>query len=269
VDAFIISELSRSIDAYRKSFFIYKDKASNGGKLVMAPIWGYDLTFGNVDFCDGFQTAGWQYNFNYVCGGDYWLNPFWWERMAQDDGFNQSVRCRWRQLRLTSLHKDSLDAWIDQMTQTLNESQAWNYTVWPTMGTYVWPNYFVGQTYASEIDYLKTWLHERIDWLDANLPGDETVCAYAGLEEQNAGNLSLYPNPFGEQDTRVSLMLYQEQEIELIVTDAFGKIILRKNIKGTPGTNTIDWNTAGLQSGMYRIRLTAGNRSWHITGIKQ
>lgn len=63
-------------------------------------------------------------------------------------------------------------------------------------------------------------------------------------------------------------MLYQEQEIELIVTDAFGKIILRKNIQGTPGTNTIDWNTSGLRSGMYGIRLTAGSRSWHTKGIK-
>lgn len=269
VDAFIISELSRSIDAYRKSFFIYKDKTSNGGKLVMAPIWDYDLTFGNVDFCEGFQTDGWQYNFNYVCSGDYWLNPFWWERMAQDDGFNQAVRCRWRQLRLTSLHKDSLDGWIDQMAQTLNESQSWNYTVWPTMGTYVWPNYFVGSTYTSEIDYLKTWLHDRIDWLDINLPGDETICSYAGLNEQESGNLSLYPNPMDEQDAHVSLLLYQAQEIELTVTDALGKTVLRKTIPGTPGTNIIDWNTSGLQSGMYAINLVAGNRSWHTKGIKR
>ena len=198
VDAFLIQEFSKSIDAYRKSFYLYKDKRSKGGKIVMAPIWDYDLSYGNVDFCDGMNVSGWQYNFNYLCGGDYWLNPFWFERMNQDTFFIKKTRCRWEELRANLFTENSIDHWIDSVANFLGESQDWNFTIWPVMGSYVWPNYYIGQNYLEEVDTLKWWIHERMNWMDQNLPGNPGVCNLTSVNEIAKNELAaeIFPNPF-------------------------------------------------------------------------
>ena len=223
VDAFIVQELSKSIDAYRKSFYMYKNKNSNGGKMIMAPIWDYDLTYGNVDFCDGMNYTGWQYNFNYVCGNDYWLNPFWFERMTQDSVFNQQVRCRWENLRTSILSQNYLYQWIDSVSVFLTESQSWNFTVWPIMGSYVWPNFYVAQDYQSEVDTLKWWLNERMLWLDANLGGNPAACSTVGIDwsQQIEKGIEVFPNPF---TTTVSVRLGNNYKVSAVsVFDAGGR----------------------------------------------
>ena len=41
-----------------------------------------------------------------------------------------------------------------------------NFQIWDVLGNYVWPNYFVGQTYDEEVVYLKTWINDRLLWMD-------------------------------------------------------------------------------------------------------
>jgi hypothetical protein len=65
IDYMLINELSKNVDGYRISTFFYKEKNE---KLRMGPVWDYDIAFGNANYCQGGDTAGWAYNFNYVCG---------------------------------------------------------------------------------------------------------------------------------------------------------------------------------------------------------
>lgn len=271
VDAFIIQELSKSIDAYRKSFYLYKDRDSKGGKLVMAPIWDYDLTYGNCDFCDGMNYTGWQYNFNYICGGDYWLNPFWFERMTQDSMFNQQVRCRWEELRGSILDFNYLDSLIDTTALLLNESQAWNFTVWPIMGSYVWPNYYIGQNYQEEVDTLKWWLHNRILWLDNNIQGSAANCNLTGVptNTSNAEYTSGYPNPFTDQ-INFTMFLPTAGKINVSVFNAAGQEVIQPmSIAGTQGTNRINVPmNEDLSAGIYVMTVQCNGRSWTQTLIK-
>ncbi|MFM2016563.1 MAG: hypothetical protein RL007_219 [Bacteroidota bacterium] len=271
VDAFIIQELTKSIDAYRKSFYFYKDRDSKGGKLVMAPIWDYDLTYGNCDFCDGMNYAGWQYNFNYICGGDYWLNPFWFERMTQDSMFNQQVRCRWEELRGSILDFTYLDSLIDTTALLLNESQDWNFMVWPIMGSYVWPNYYIGQNYQEEVDTLKWWLHNRILWLDNNIQGNPANCNLIGVptNPNNAEYTNGYPNPFTDQ-INFTMFLPTAGEINVSVFNAAGQeVIDPMSIAGAQGTNRINVPiNEDLSAGIYIMTVQCNGRSWTQTLIK-
>ncbi|MBI5540870.1 MAG: CotH kinase family protein [Bacteroidia bacterium] len=265
VDAFIIQELSKSIDAYRKSFYLYKDKDSKGGKLVMAPIWDYDLTYGNAGFCEGENFAGWQYNFNYVCGGDYWLNPFWYERMVQDSLFNNQVRCRWEELRETILSQNYLNNWIDSTANYMNESQGWNFTIWPILGSYVWPNYYIGQNLQEEIDTLKWWLFERINWLDNNLPGNSNNCNPTGINNSyiTVNNTKIYPNPF-INEINFSLYLLKPDKITITIFNTLGqKVMLPIEIQGTTKTNNINIKLPQiLPSGLYVMQINTANKTW-------
>lgn len=263
VDAFIISEFSKNIDAYRKSFFMYKDKNSNGGKLVMAPIWDYDLTYGNVDFCNGQFYSGWQYNFNYVCGGDFWLNPFWFERMTQDPSFNDLVKCRWNELRLNVLNKQRIDNWIDSTAQVLNESQAWNFTVWPILGNYVWPNYYIGQSYQEEVDTLKWWIGKRGDFLQNSLPGNASSCNLVGQRNTlPSDELQLFPNPFANE-LNAQIYCTEQEYVEIVFYDMLGHAVINKKVKVNAGLNNLELLEGNeIEAGVYHLTLKSANQQW-------
>jgi hypothetical protein len=46
-----------------------------------------------------------------------------------------------------------------------------NFNRWPILGTYIWPNYYVGQTYDEEYEYLKQWISDRLTWMDTAISG--------------------------------------------------------------------------------------------------
>lgn len=264
VDAFIIQEFTRSIDAYRKSFFMYKDKQSNGGKLIMAPIWDYDLTYGNVNFCDGQSYTGWQYNFNYICGGDYWLNPFWFERMTQDPTFNDLVICRWNELRQDALNNQRIGNWIDSTAQVLNESQAWNFTVWPIIGNYVWPNYYIGQSYQEEVDTLKWWINNRGIFMQNNLTGNPASCNLVGINNIGSENdLLVFPNPFAN-NLKCQFYCEENTAVEFCITDVMGHAVWYTNTKVTKGLNNINLlQEQPLPAGIYNLRVKTKSKQWN------
>ena len=46
VDAYIVEEVFKNLDAGWSSFYMYRDI---GGKLFFGPVWDFDLTSGNAD----------------------------------------------------------------------------------------------------------------------------------------------------------------------------------------------------------------------------
>ncbi|OQX21517.1 MAG: hypothetical protein BWK80_33085 [Desulfobacteraceae bacterium IS3] len=173
-DFLIINELSRNVDGYRLSTFMFKDKDSKGGKLTMGPVWDFDLGFGNADYFNGYLTSGWQADFSY--SSDNNQIPFWWKRLRDDPAFQNTIRARWQVLRGDILRLDRINSLIDEMSGITVEARARNFSRWTILGQYVWPNKFIGQTYDEEIAYLKTWIEQRFLWLDTQwitcIPGD-------------------------------------------------------------------------------------------------
>jgi len=68
VDYFIVGEISRNVDAYKKSRFYYKDKNSNNGLIHSGPPWDFDWAWKDItEDCIHFnQTdgSGWAYRVN-------------------------------------------------------------------------------------------------------------------------------------------------------------------------------------------------------------
>ena len=192
IDFYIINEISKNIDGYRLSTYMHKDKQSKGGKLTMGPFWDFNLAFGNADYCNGGITSGWEVNGG--CGGN---NPFWFERLLDDTIYENKLKCRWEYLREKSFHQDSLFNFIDSMALYLNDAQQRNFQQWPSLGTYVWPNFYVGNTYQDELIFFKTWIGDRLLWIDNNLSGncyeilgctDPYACNYDPLANTNNGS---------------------------------------------------------------------------------
>ena len=149
---YLANEINSNVDAYfYSSCWMYKQRAD---KMYMGPAWDFDLAFGNVDYSDSEFTAGW-----YVRRGP-WLN-----RMFQDPVFAQATKDRWNSLKATQI--DTISTYIDQQAAGLNQAQQNNFQRWPIMHEYVWPVPVIPGSYQGEVDQLKSWLSQRIVWMDA------------------------------------------------------------------------------------------------------
>ena len=169
IDYFIINELSNNVDGLRLSTFLYKNKDSHGGKIVVGPVWDYNIAFGNANYNNGAQYTGWAYQMTESNTGGV---PFWWARLIQDTLFKNTLRCRYFDLRKTILSTTSIFNYIDSTANILNEAQARHFAKWQILGVYTWPNPSpYPSTYAGEVSNLKTWIQNRLAWLDANMVG--------------------------------------------------------------------------------------------------
>ena len=234
IDLYIINELSRNVDGYRLSTYMYKDRDDNGGKLTMGPLWDYNLAFGNANFCNGGITSGWEID----DGGQgcAWNNPFWFERLLDDTNYVNKLKCRWEYLRDNSFHEDSIFNFIDSTALYIDHASQRNFQKWDILGTYVWPNYYVGNTYQDEINFLKNWIGDRLVWIDTNLLGN--CYGIVGCTNPNACNFNQFANyddgsciyDSYSYDTLVSnsniswngIVLYVSGDYSIVLTNSLG-----------------------------------------------
>ncbi len=190
IDFLIINEISKNIDAYIFSTYMYKTKDSDGGKLHMGPVWDFNIAYGNVDYNDAaMQYYGWMYE-------DNW-RMYWFRRMMRDRGFSNALSCRWHSLRDGMLADDMILDYIDSLVASLEQPVRKNFNRWPVLGQYVWPNELVFDTYEEEIGYLKQWLTDRLQWMDDHIP-EKCVTGFSSQSLVESAT-HIYPNPFSEQ----------------------------------------------------------------------
>jgi hypothetical protein len=266
IDYFLLTEFVKNLDGYRSSDFFYKDK---GGKFLHGPTWDYDLSMGNGDFCDFWKTDGWVYEFGTVCSGDYWQVPFWWPRLLEDTLFAKKVRCRWEDLKVSQLSLGHLFTKVDSMALWLEEGQQRNFTVWPILGVYVWPNAYVAEDYKGEVDTLKWFMTERWAWLDANLPMDPSACLVGSQQSHAEATLLAYPNPF-ESELMIQLQLPHGAALQASLCDLAGRLVAPPITFAAPsGRSEWQLRTGALAPGMYQLRVTDGIHLWTQKIVRQ
>jgi hypothetical protein len=160
IDHHIVVELTKNIDGFRLSTYMYIDTA---GKLHMGPVWDYNLSLGNADYLEGWLATGWYYR--QLSDFDY---PYW-RRLFQDDNFKRRYAERWFELRGGLFTTGRLLTMIEDYATLIEEPQARNFARWPVLGLYIWPNWFVAPTWRQEIDWMEAWLTDRLQWMDAQI----------------------------------------------------------------------------------------------------
>jgi len=153
IDWYLISEITKNVDSVSFSS-IYLNVMPNE-KIKMGPLWDFDLSFGNVDYADSQYAEG------------FWIknNP-WYSRLFQDPAFVAQVQSRFAYFRA---NQDLMLQKIDSYAAKLKWAQQENNDKWQTIGTYVWPNPVVYDTYQEEVDHMKDWYVQRMNWLDEAL----------------------------------------------------------------------------------------------------
>ncbi len=247
IDFQIINELTNNIDGYRYSTFFHKQRDSKGGKLVAGPLWDFDLGYGNLNYSSRHQLPqNWAY-LNYGPNENYCMH--WWARLMEDPKYEAELKLRWSELRQTILHTDTLMAYIDARVEELGSAVDRNFTQWPILGVWVWPNYFVGPTYETEVYSLKNWIKHRLNWMDDSWLLT-TSYVLPVLEEQ----ISVFPNPARES---ISIELAVQGNTRLQLFNSSGVKVKETQIEAFPG-NMYPIDLTTLQPGVYILRIMVG-----------
>jgi hypothetical protein len=159
VDLFIISELSRNLDAYTRSAYYYKER---GGPITAGPLWDYNLTLG-MGFGTNLEVVGWQFEQREVASD-------WFRLLGTDPEFLERVSARWRELRTTLLSEAALDARLDVLVAPLASAAVRDFERWPVAELaeelFQIPS---EPTWEGQLDVMREWTRERLDWLDSQL----------------------------------------------------------------------------------------------------
>lgn len=251
IDYFLVNEVARNVDGFKKSRFFHKDKDSNGGALKAGPLWDFDWAWKNVLDCETFSAtdgSGWSYLIN-DCNPDN-HSPGWMVRLFEDSSFANELHCRYRELRATTLSIPYLNAYIDSVHALVDQgAQQRHFLRWPVLGVNagtpeVWP---LAMTYPEELQRMKDWIALRLAWLDANMPGACTI-TNVGVGSITAPVVRLFPNP--AQD-----VLFVEGDRAMqgcAVLDAAGRAVLEDPSNGRFATRL---SLDALASGTYLLRI--------------
>jgi hypothetical protein len=192
IDYLIISELSRNVDAYKKSKFYFKDKESKGGELHSGPVWDFDWSYKNL-YGEGVDGSGWAHiSYSYM----YPTPNGWIERLLKDPWFEARVGDRYHSLRSTILSDEYLFTFVDDRHTLLDQAANRHYQKWPILGINVGApegNEWQPQSYEGEIQKFKNWIKIRLEWLDDNMP--EAGLSPVNDLDDDALSIRLFPNP--------------------------------------------------------------------------
>ncbi|MDD3321334.1 MAG: CotH kinase family protein [Paludibacter sp.] len=207
IDYFIIGEITRNPDAYKKSRYFYKDRDSIDSKVYSGPVWDYDWAYKNINttcvHSNSTDGSGWSYLLN-ECNPRP-VPPSWEVRMLQDTVFANAINARYYELRNSIMSDSRNNHFIDSIATLLAEAQARHYTKWSTLGLNVGTNELGTQptTFEGEIQKFKNWIQTRMNWLDTNMVGHRII---------NTANINLKQTVFRIFPNPVTSTLYVESD---------------------------------------------------------
>jgi len=252
IDYFIVNELARNVDGYKKSSYFHKDKDSKGGLIHAGPIWDFDWAWKNINECyfGALDGSGWAFR---IQDCDPWpVPPSWMVRLLQNPGFKQKVFERYFELRTNHLSENSLFNYIDSVANVLDKSQARHYRRWPILGMNVGTPETDSQptTYEGEIEKFKNWIATRLNWLDANIISFEvTALDDPEIISGKASDFLFFPNPAINQ---ISLQSPKNLR-SLTILSTNGQVLISK-----PDINTslLNVDIAKLPPGIYLAKMS-------------
>ena len=240
------------------SSYFHKTRNKFDSLLYAGPVWDFNLSFGNADYCDAGETYGWAYNFNNTCNNHGNLVPFWWERLLEDESYQNKLKCRWNELRVTSLRTSTLLKWVDEQAEILNGPQRRNFNTWDILNDDLLGNNYIGGSYDKEITYYKEWLTKRLIWMDDNMFG---FCDINNPKfELDKLKASVYPNPFN-REINVLFEVAKPTSISIKILDCTGKSLFSNRLGSYDiGRHEINLTQqlSNLSSGDYFLKISNG-----------
>ena len=162
---FLIGELSGNTDTY---WSVYQYKKRGEDKVYTGPVWDFDIAFDN-----DYRTYPLNNKSEFVCfsggsvAGD--MGTFVRRIVLQDPKTMSELKSHWQTGRHNQITAEALCQWIDSMAVALYYSQRLNFMRWNILHSQEHMNPVARGSYAAEVNYLKEYITQRIQWMDNRL----------------------------------------------------------------------------------------------------
>ena len=162
---FLVGELSGNTDTYW-SVFMYKQRDDD--IVYTGPVWDFDLAFNNDNRTYPVNSkSDYIYRSGGSCTGS--MRNFVDRIVVYDASARARLLEIWDEARQNGLTKESLVAYVDQLEAELEQSQTLNFLRWPIMNTKVHQNPRIWGSYSQEVQNVRSFISERVDWMDRKL----------------------------------------------------------------------------------------------------
>ena len=144
----LVNAVSLNTDAFATgSTYIYKDRDPGEGvsKLYWGPLWDFDFAWNHSIITSGFSY------------GHEWMKPLFYDR--GEGGFVQELHKQWPVMRAALEELIQEGGVIDQYYEETKASAEQDHAVLHPDTEF---------NYRDEVDALKTWIGNRIQWMDEN-----------------------------------------------------------------------------------------------------
>ena len=178
VDYQLATEFSHNGDGYRASVYLYKDVDAIDPHLKIS-IWDFDVSYGTAMGRELYRSDIWAYDVN-----DRILNtklasqpkemkciPFWWKRLMDDKEYLSMMKKRWTEYRRGEYTQENIFNIIDslEIMLTCNGAEYRNDQAWQTWTEPLLEYKGKNKSYQEEIAHLKSWIKERLTFMDKYL----------------------------------------------------------------------------------------------------
>ena len=221
VDWYVAIELVGNPDAFW-STFIYKKPQDE--HLYFGPMWDYDIAFNN-DNRLGEATR--------LVMRESAHNPKTWiQQLWKDPWFRHAVNMRFQDILSKGVEKE-LDDYIELKRTEIAASAQKNFEKWNNISTRVYREQKLFNTWKENVDYLKTYLSQRIFFLSDNF----------ATADDGAG-----------QETPVDGVQIKEDWLYNIKNKTSGKMIDLLDESTVAGTKLVSWEAiAGRETQLWRF----------------
>ncbi|MCL2843827.1 MAG: CotH kinase family protein, partial [Oscillospiraceae bacterium] len=162
IDFYLVNELYKNADINFSSLFFTVRQTETGPKLFAGPLWDFDQSSGNTraDFYPDYSPQG------------AWVatQNVWFRDLMRADWFSAMTHDRWNEIRDREVA--AAIAHIQYMAETYADCFERNFERWDVLGRYIWrtsPTVRGITTFQGQVDFLVSWLEERMEWMDGFL----------------------------------------------------------------------------------------------------
>lgn len=238
---FLVGEFSGNTDTYW-STYMYKKRGSD--KYCFGPVWDFDIAYEN----DG-RTYPINDNSEWIfasTGSTANGARAMMSAIISVASIDDELKMVWSKYRNSgAITKDKLWKVVDDYATELNESQKLNFEVWDIMDIKVHENPMIWGSYEAEVQNVKDYIANRIDWMDYKLD------FHSALNTVNASKIQHWI-----QAHELSIKgLSENAKVEIM--DLTGRLVKKAICSESYQTN--------LDRGVYVVRVTdslSGNKTF-------
>ena len=160
VKFFLLEELIGNAEAYW-STFLYKDRDDN--KFYFGPIWDNEMIFDNDYRVYPINCKSEYILYSGLSAGtaDKFIN-----QIIKNKIIINKIKEIWKEMTEKKLTSDYIEQFIDNQVKLINESKDLNFIRWDILNKKVSFNPKIYGSYEEEINYLKKFVKNRINWLN-------------------------------------------------------------------------------------------------------